>query len=150
MPPIAGLVESHFECLRLNRINAGDQGIELRGWRAAQKIQREMQGVGAHAATAPVLMQPFSGVVECGPGGLVGPQGENSLSVSASTTLDAFMAGQSRSIRHTASAAMPSPRPVKPSFSVVVALTLTRSMATPRSSAMCAVMRTMCGAILGV
>lgn len=35
----------------------------------------------------------------------------------------------------TASQAMPSPRPVKPSFSVVVALTLTSSIWQPRSSA---------------
>src|SRR6516165_9504198 len=35
----------------------------------------------------------------------------------------------------TACAAMPSPRPVKPSLSVVVALTLTRAAATPRIAA---------------
>src|SRR5450432_2298389 len=37
--------------------------------------------------------------------------------------------------RTTASAAMPSPRPAKPSFSLVVALTLIRSMPQPRSAA---------------
>lgn len=39
------------------------------------------------------------------------------------------------SIMHTASAAIPSPRPVKPSFSVVVALTLTASSGTPAAAA---------------
>ena len=40
------------------------------------------------------------------------------------------------SSRQIAWQAMPSPRPVKPSFSVVVAFTLTRLAGTPRSSAM--------------
>jgi len=46
-------------------------------------------------------------------------------------------------IRATAKAAMPSPRPVKPMRSVVVALTLTAAAASPRSSAMWARMSSM-------
>ncbi len=49
----------------------------------------------------------------------------------------------------TASQAMPSPRPVKPSFSVVVALTLTSSMWQPRSSAMLTRICGTCGSIFG-
>ena len=49
----------------------------------------------------------------------------------------------------TACTAMPSSRPVKPSRSVVVALTLTWSTATPRSSAINPRMVSMCGAIFG-
>lgn len=45
--------------------------------------------------------------------------------------------------------AIPSPRPVKPSFSVVVALTLTQSRPMPRSAAMLERIRSMWGAILG-
>ena len=49
----------------------------------------------------------------------------------------------------TASQAIPSPRPVKPSFSVVVALTLTSSMWQPRSSAINTRICGMCGSIFG-
>src|SRR5262245_24912225 len=49
----------------------------------------------------------------------------------------------------TASAAMPSPRPTKPSFSVVLALTLTASTAMPRSAARLARIAGMCGAMRG-
>src|SRR5205085_5888273 len=45
----------------------------------------------------------------------------------------------------TACAAMPSPRPVKPSFSVVVALTLTCARAAPRSAASAARIASTCG-----
>ncbi len=49
----------------------------------------------------------------------------------------------------TACAAIPSPRPVKPSFSVVVALTLTRSGAMPRIAAIRSIIATRCGPIFG-
>src|SRR5258706_6392511 len=54
------------------------------------------------------------------------------------------------SMSATASAAMPSPRPMKPSCSVVVALMLTAPGATPRSAAILPTMRAMCGAMRGV
>ncbi len=46
-----------------------------------------------------------------------------------------------------AMAAIPSPRPMKPSFSLVVALTATRSMVTPATAAMRARMASRCGPI---
>ena len=49
----------------------------------------------------------------------------------------------------TACAAIPSPRPVKPSCSVVVALTLTRSAGRPSSPATRATIAARCGPILG-
>src|SRR6185503_12013488 len=49
----------------------------------------------------------------------------------------------------TACAAMPSPRPIAPSRSVVVALRLIAPPARPRSAAMLAIMRGMWGAIRG-
>ena len=49
----------------------------------------------------------------------------------------------------TASAAMPSPRPVKPSFSVVVAFTLTWSISTPQSAAILAHICAVCGDSFG-
>src|SRR5690606_6484783 len=55
----------------------------------------------------------------------------------------------SRTSRHTACAAMPSPRPVKPSFSLVVALTLTASTSTPVSLAISARIASACGPTLG-
>src|SRR5687767_13109418 len=48
-----------------------------------------------------------------------------------------------------ACAAMPSRRPMKPSCSVVVALMLIAAGAIPRSAAMLAIMRSMCGAMRG-
>ena len=48
-----------------------------------------------------------------------------------------------------ACAAMPSSRPTKPSFSVVVAFTLTASSETPIASAVAARMASRCGAIFG-
>src|SRR5690606_28572846 len=51
--------------------------------------------------------------------------------------------------RHTACAAMPSPRPVEPSFSVVVALTLIAPSSTPSAAAMAARMAPTCGPIRG-
>src|SRR5690606_548865 len=54
-----------------------------------------------------------------------------------------------RRSRTTACAAMPSPRPVKPSRSLVVALTLTAPTGMPRSSAMHSRMAMTCGASFG-
>src|SRR5690606_28566940 len=51
--------------------------------------------------------------------------------------------------RHTACAAMPSPRPVKPSVSVVVALTLITSSPTPSAAAMAARIAATCGPTRG-
>src|SRR5690606_4659430 len=51
--------------------------------------------------------------------------------------------------RHTAMAAMPSPRPVKPSFSLVVALTLTRPASTCRSAARVSLIARAWGPIFG-
>ena len=51
--------------------------------------------------------------------------------------------------QHAASAAMPSPRPVKPRRSVVVAFTLTSTASQPRSAAMLARIAGTCGASFG-
>src|SRR6185503_1817520 len=57
--------------------------------------------------------------------------------------------GVHQSSRATAMAAMPSPRPMKPSCSVVVALMLIAPGATPRSAAMLPTMRVTWGAMRG-
>src|SRR5690606_13664366 len=54
-----------------------------------------------------------------------------------------------RASRHTAWAAIPSPRPRCPSFSLVVALTLTASTSTCRSAAISPRMAAACGPIFG-
>ena len=49
----------------------------------------------------------------------------------------------------TACAAIPSSRPVKPSFSVVVALILMRVLSSFNSSVICKIIASRCGVILG-
>src|SRR5690606_12319733 len=56
---------------------------------------------------------------------------------------------RARTSSATACAAMPSPRPVKPSFSLVVALTLIASRSTPQASAMRWRICAACGPTLG-
>ena len=76
VPPVAGLIEHQFERIGLDCVGAGDQGIQLLDRRAAEKGQGDVQRVGAHAATAPVLVQPLAGAVERVAGGVVRPQGK--------------------------------------------------------------------------
>jgi len=76
VPPVPGLIENEIKGCRPDRANTGIKGIHPVGWRVAEKGQREMQGVRAHPAAAPVLMQPFSGAVERVAGGIIRPQGE--------------------------------------------------------------------------
>ena len=76
MPPVAGLVEDQFECIGLDGVGAGEQGIQLRDRRAAEKGQGDMQGVRAHRPPTPVLVQPLAGAVERVTGGVVRPQGK--------------------------------------------------------------------------
>lgn len=74
--PVAGLFHDEFEVAWLDTIRTAKQQLQLFDWRAAQKSQREMERVGAHATAAPVLVQPFSGEIEGAASGLIRPQGE--------------------------------------------------------------------------
>lgn len=76
VPPIVRPVEDQVERLAPYGVCAGKQGIQLLGRRAAEKGQRDMQGVGMRAATAPVPVQFLTGTVERFTRGVVRPQGK--------------------------------------------------------------------------
>src|SRR4249919_592590 len=68
---------------------------------------------------------------------------------SALSALIPYAARSARTSNTAACAAIPSPRPVKPSFSLVVALTLTASRSIPRSAASRSRIAGACGPTLG-
>lgn len=142
---MAGLTEFKVEpgaaLLLSNRLEFGSSCARD----VTEKNQRQMQVVGADQAPAAVLMHGLRERVQLLAHCNVGPERKKQPAggrIARQSVTFATSAGNG-AINATASAAIPSPRPAKPSFSVVLALTLTSRSSTPRSAAMLTIIAAM-------
>src|SRR3970040_824430 len=133
-----------------------EPGNGRHGWRRQQfskpyafnvndKSEREVNAVIADASAADHAMHALRRLGKRAVDAAIRPQrvkNAHSLRIQRRP----ISTGGRDSIRAIASAAMPSPRPAKPSLSVVFAFTFTRSLATARSAALLATLAGRCGA----
>ncbi len=116
VPPAAGTIQTDLKLPRCHLPRRREHLRQTRRGEIADEDQGEMQGVGAGSSTATQGMQLRGDGVERIPHRRLWPKREEQPHGPRIHAL---------AIKQTDSAAMPSPRPVNPSFSVVVAFTLT-------------------------
>src|SRR5687768_13797020 len=149
--PVTGHAE--FELKRVDACCERALGYAVH--RFCRRIADEHQGLVDvallyHAATA-IMLQRLRGGVQRRTHRFVRPQREEKARCRhrGRGAQPRLFHPASRAMSTTASAAMPSPRPGNPSFSVVLALTLTSLSGAPRSAAILATIAGMWGAMRG-
>src|SRR5712691_2754096 len=146
--PVTGPIQHKRNRAQCNRVRSPLDFRNLRLFHAAEKSESHMQILRTRRPAAAHRMKLARPVRKLRAHGFVGPQREEqphgaSKSECPARPLDAVSSSA------IASAAMPSPRPMAPRCSAVLALTFTWRRSISRSAAMFATIAAVCGAIFG-
>lgn len=134
--PVTAAVEFEEERRRFDLVHGLGKCRDTHCRNIAEKGQGEVKVGCVHGPSAAFHVELVSQAGKCGPHLVVGPQGEEESGRFAGVRCLQPDASCARTMSATASAAMPSPRPIKPSFSAVFALILTASTSSRVSAAM--------------